>query len=59
MYVLNNIYLSLGSISGAILLALSCGSNAITWGEKEQFNRYHIENISLNKLMYILKHLLH
>ena len=44
MYVLNNIYLSLGSISGAILLALSCGSNAITWGE-EQFNRYHIENI--------------
>ncbi len=55
MYVLNNIYLSLGSISGAILLALSCGSNAITWGEKEQFNRYHIENICLNKLMYIPK----
>jgi len=55
MYVLNNINLSLGSISGAILLALSCGSNAITWGEKEQFNRYHIENINLNKLIYIPK----
>jgi len=55
MYVLNNISLSLGSISGAILLALSCGSNAITWGEKEQLSRYHIENINLNKLIYIPK----
>ena len=56
MYMLRHSDLALGSMSGAILMALACGCPSITWGDSEQFRRYHLENICLTPFSYLCKH---
>lgn len=49
---LQNSVLALGSMSGAILFALACGTPSITWGYFNQLARYYKENFINTKFIY-------
>lgn len=45
--------LALGSMSGAVLVALACGTPSVTWGYPESERRYHYENFMNTYFYYI------
>lgn len=44
--------LALGSMSGALLVALAAGCRSLIWGHPEELTRYHRENVLGTRLVY-------